>query len=134
MTEPEKLPLAKNRIVRIVLLGCGFLFALLALLGALLPLLPTTPFLLVSAACFYRSSAKFYHLIFYNPLFGHYLRDYKEGRGVPLRVKALALTFTWSSTIVSVIFFIPWLWLKILVIAISAAITVHVLMIRTRKQ
>lgn len=133
MTEPENLPLAKNRILRIILFCCGILFALLALLGALLPLLPTTPFLLLSAACFYRSSAKFYHLIFHNPLFGHYLRDYKEGRGVPLRVKATALSFTWLSTIVSVIFFIPWLWLKLLVIAISLAITIHVLMIRTRK-
>jgi len=133
MTEPENLPLARNRILRIILFCCGILFAFLALLGALLPLLPTTPFLLLSAACFYRSSAKFYHWIFHNPLFGHYLRDYKEGRGVPLRVKATALSFTWLSTIVSVIFFIPWLWLKLLVIAISLAVTIHVLMIRTRK-
>jgi hypothetical protein len=122
-----------NPVARYLVMACGWFFTVLAFFGAMLPILPTTPFLLLAAACFYRSSGKFYQWIMYNKLFGHYLRDYKAGMGVPVRVKVTTLVFTWISSMVSVIFFIPYLWLKILVIAISAAITIHILLIRTRK-
>jgi uncharacterized membrane protein YbaN (DUF454 family) len=122
-----------NPVLRIIVLACGWFFVFLAMLGALLPLIPTTPFLLIAAACFYRSSGKFYRWIMNNRYFGHYLQDYKAGMGIPLRIKITTLSFTWLSTILSSIFFIPWLWLKILVVLISAAVTVHLLMIKTRK-
>jgi uncharacterized membrane protein YbaN (DUF454 family) len=132
-TEKKSNPsIIKNPVIRIVVLIFGWFFVFLALLGAILPLIPTTPFLLAAAACFYRSSDKFYHWIMTNKLFGHYLQDYKAGHGIPLRVKIMALSFSWLSTIVSILFFIPWLWLKILVFVISSAITVHLLMIKTR--
>jgi len=127
-----KVPVLSNPLLRRILFTCGWFFTVLAFLGAILPLVPTTPFLLVAAACFYRSSGKFYHWIMYNKMFGHYLRDYKSGKGIPLRVKIMALAFTWISTLVSVLFFIPFLWLKILVIALSAAVTVHLALVRTR--
>jgi uncharacterized protein len=130
---PGKPGYVQNKFIRILLLGCGFLFTFLAILGALLPILPTTPFLIVAAACFYRSSEKFYRMIMYNRYFGHYLRDYKSGMGIPLRVKIAALLFLWISTLVSVFIFIPYLWLKILVITIAAGVTVHLYMIRTKK-
>jgi hypothetical protein len=123
----------KNKFIRILLLGCGFLFTFLAILGALLPLLPTTPFLIVAAACFYRSSGKFYKMIMYNRYFGHYLRDYKSGKGIPLRVKIAALIFLWISTLVSVFLFIPYLWLEIVVIAVNIAVTVHLYLIPPHK-
>ncbi len=122
----------KNPVVRTVIFIFGWVFVFLALLGAILPLIPTTPFLLAAAASFYRSSDRFYHWIMTNKLFGHYLQDYKAGRGIPIRVKIMALSFSWLSTIVSIIFFIPWLWLKILVFALTSAITIHLLMIKTR--
>lgn len=123
----------KNRPLRLVLLVLGFIMAFLAMLGALLPLLPTTPFLIASAACFYRSSEKFYNLIMFNPYFGHYLRDYKAGKGIPMHVKILSMSFLWTSTLVSVIFFITAIWLQVLVIAFTTAVTVHVFMIRTKR-
>ncbi len=128
-----RIKLISNPFLRRILLVCGFFFVFMAILGAILPIVPTTPFLLVSAACFYRSSARFYHWIMSNRYFGRYLQDYKAGRGIPTRIKVLALSFTWISTLVSVFFFIPWIWLKVFVLAISAAITVHLLMIRTHK-
>lgn len=122
----------KNPVVRSVVFVFGWVFVFLAMLGAILPLIPTTPFLLAAAASFYRSSDRFYHWIMTNKLFGHYLQDYKAGRGIPLHVKIMALSFSWLSTIVSIVFFIPWLWLKILVFALTSAITIHLLMIKTR--
>lgn len=127
-------PLVKNPLLRSLLFVSGWIFTLLALLGAILPLVPTTPFLLAAAACFYRSSGRFYGWIMHNKYFGHYLQNYKEGKGIPLKVKVVALAFTWVSTLVSAIFFIPWLWLKILVLSISAGITIHLALVKTAKK
>ena len=120
-------------LIRVICLCVGWLFTVLAFLGVFLPLLPTTPFLLGAAACFYRSSDRFYHWIMDNKYFGHYLRNYKAGKGIPLRIKILALAFTWSSTLFSAIFIVPWLWLKIFLIAISVAVTIHLSVIKTSR-
>ncbi len=125
--------IVSNPLLRAFLLSCGWIFTVLAFLGAILPLVPTTPFLLVAAACFYRSSDRFYKWIMFNKIFGHYLMDYKAGKGIPMHVKVMALVFTWASTMVSAFFFVPWLWLKILLVMISVAITIHLSWIKTRK-
>jgi uncharacterized membrane protein YbaN (DUF454 family) len=119
--------------LRLALLIAGWFFTVLAFIGFVLPLVPTTPFLLAAAACFYRSSDRFYHWIMDNRYFGHYLREYQSGRGIPMRVKVITLAFTWTSTLVSALFIAPWLWLKILLIAISLAVTIHLIRIRTHK-
>ena len=129
---PQNTGIVKNRILRSLLIFCGFFFSFLAILGAILPLMPTTPFLIVAAACFYRSSERFYHMIMYNKYFGHYLRDYKSGMGIPLRIKIMALIFTWTSTLVSVFIFIPYLWLEILVVVVNLTITVHMVLVKTK--
>jgi uncharacterized membrane protein YbaN (DUF454 family) len=68
-----------------------------------------------------------------NRYFGKYLRDYKEGKGINVRVKIVALLFLWISSLISVIFFIPFLWLKILVVTIMLAVSLHIYLIRTSK-
>lgn len=78
--------------LRILLLGLGFLFAGLAALGVVLPLLPTTPFLLLAAACFARSSERFYRALLGNRIFGPLIRDWREHRAIPRRAKILAIT------------------------------------------
>ena len=133
--EDDKEPaITRNKILRATFLTCGFLFTFFAFLGVLLPVVPTTPFLIVAAACFYRSSGRFYNMIMYNRYFGHYLQDYRSGKGIPLRVKIMALVFLWISTLVSVFIFIPYLWLEILVIAVDVAITVHLYLVRTKQE
>jgi uncharacterized protein len=124
--------IAGNKFVRSLLLACGFLLSFLALLGAILPLLPTTPFLIAAAACFYRSSPRFYNLMMNNRYFGHSLRDYKAGRGISLQVKIVSLAFLWLSSLGSVIFFIPYIWLKIVVMVMVVGVTIHIYMIRTK--
>ena len=78
--------------VRVALLGAGFLCVGLAALGVFLPLLPTTPFLLVAAACFARSSPRFYRALLGNRVFGPLIRDWREHRAVPLRAKLMAIS------------------------------------------
>ena len=129
----EKPKVIKNRPLRLLLMACGFLFLFLAFLGAILPVVPTTPFLLVAAACFYRSSEKFYNFIMNNKHFGKYLRDYKSGAGIPLNIKIVTLSSLWISTLVSIYFFIPYSWLKILVFIINIIITIHIYRFKTKK-
>lgn len=73
----------------------------LGVLGAFLPVLPTTPFLLLAAACYVRSSERHYRWIMENRVLGPAIRDYHERRAIRPRVKAAALVFLWASLAVS---------------------------------
>ena len=70
---------------------------MLAILGVFLPLLPTTPFLLLASACFARGSTRLHKWLLNNRVFGSYLRNYEQGRGIPLRGKVTALAMLWAS-------------------------------------
>ena len=96
--------------LRWLLLAAGFLFVGLAGLGAALPVLPTVPFLLVAAACFARSSDRFYHWLLANRLFGPTIRDWRETRSMPLRAKVLAIAMVVLVGGSSVVFWVanPW--------------------------
>jgi hypothetical protein len=83
--------------MKIVLNLIGVLAVALGVLGIFLPLLPTTPFLLLASACFARSSTRLHHWLRSNPVFGKYLRDYEDGRGLPLRGKVVILLLMWAS-------------------------------------
>jgi uncharacterized membrane protein YbaN (DUF454 family) len=78
--------------LRVLLLAAGFLFVGLATLGVFLPLLPTTPFLLLAAACFAKSSHRFYAMLLGNRIFGPLIRDWRDHRAIPLRAKLMAIT------------------------------------------
>ncbi|RZO95400.1 MAG: DUF454 domain-containing protein [Gammaproteobacteria bacterium] len=70
----------------------GLLFVGLGAIGVVVPGLPTTPFLILAAACFIRSSQKLYDWLIQNKTFGPYLKDYREGKGIPKKAKILAVS------------------------------------------
>jgi uncharacterized membrane protein YbaN (DUF454 family) len=82
--------------MKIILNLIGCLAVVLGVLGIFLPLLPTTPFLLLASACFARGSTRMHHWLQTNRVFGKYLRDYENGKGIPLRGKVWVLIFMWS--------------------------------------
>jgi uncharacterized membrane protein YbaN (DUF454 family) len=90
-------PIAENDHMKIALNLIGGIAVLLALLGVFLPLLPTTPFLLLASACFARGSTRLHGWLLNNKLFGEYIRNYEQGRGIPLRGKIVALALLWAS-------------------------------------
>ncbi len=95
--------------VRLVCAALGTLFMGLGLLGAFLPVLPTTPFLLLATACYARSSHRFYGWLRGHPRFGPVIREWQEHRSMPWHAKRLALLLIFVSFTVSIVFFVrPW--------------------------
>lgn len=76
-----------------IFLGIAWISLGLGMIGIFLPLLPTTPFLLLSAFCFQKSSERFHHWIIKSPLFGKYIQDYQEKKGITLQNKIISLSF-----------------------------------------
>lgn len=118
-----------NKYIRGLFILLGSISVLLGLIGIILPLLPTTPFLLLGAAIYAKSSDKFYNWLIGNKLFGSYIKNYRDGKGIPLRVKVSAISFLWITILITAIFFVPVLAVKILLILIAAGVTFHIVKI-----
>lgn len=115
----------------ILLVSAGFLSLLLGIIGIAVPMLPTTPFLLLSAFFFARSSTRLYNWLIYHRLFGKYIRDYREKRGVSLNVKMGALLMLWATIIYSAFWAVDVVWVRILLILIALGVTSHILCLKT---
>ena len=122
-----------NRFRRMLLAGAGALCVALGALGIFLPLLPTTPFLLLAAVCFAKSSPRLLHWLNHNRWFGSNIRNYREGRGIPMREKALTLALLWLTIGVTIAFFISLIWVKIVLLIIALPVTAHLLRVKTMK-
>jgi hypothetical protein len=118
-------------LVRYLVLVCGWLFFGLGVVGAFVPVWPTTPFMLLAAACFMRSSERLHRWLVEHPRYGHHIRDYLEGRGLRLRAKVLAISTLWASTLLSVSAFVPHLAIDLLLVAIATGVTVYLVRLPT---
>ncbi|MBA4319458.1 MAG: DUF454 domain-containing protein [Flavobacterium sp.] len=114
------------------LIGAGFLSLGLGLIGIITPVLPTTPFLLLSSYCFLRSSEKLYDWLIHHKIFGKYIFNYLKYHAVTKKVKITAIIFLWISLSISVLI-INSLWLQIVLIAVGIVVSVHILLIKTLK-
>lgn len=121
-----RLDLSRSPIMRAVFIGLGFVFLALGLVGVFLPILPTTPFVLLAAACFARGSRRFYRRLLNNAYFGSYIRAWYLDRVIPLRAKIAATTALAITIPVSIIFFIPVPIAKVIVGLIAAGVLVYI--------
>jgi uncharacterized protein len=126
----EKIVSRKMTIKKLFLIGIGTLSVALGSAGIFLPVLPSTPFFLLAAFCFSRSSSRLYEWLLTNKLFGKALHHYLKYRTIPLKAKITAIIFLWASILISVIA-IHILLIRILIILIAAAVTFHLLSLRT---
>lgn len=111
----------------------GLIAIALGILGIFLPLLPTTPFLLLASACFMRSSPRLHQWMLNNPLFGEYLKNIQEKRGIPLKGKVITLIVLWTSMGYSIYIVRP-LMLKGLLTALGLAVTAWILHMKTLRR
>lgn len=116
--------------MKIALNIIGSIAVVLAILGVFLPLLPTTPFLLLASACYMRGSQRLHRWLQTNPMFGEYLRNIEEKKGMPRKAKIMTLLLLWLSMGYSVATVGP-LMLKGLLIGIGIGVTVLILRMKT---
>ena len=111
----------------------GFLSLAIGIFGIVIPLLPTTPFLLLSAACFLKGSDRMYRWLMNHKLFGDYIRNYREHKAIPLKTKVFAISLLWITILFSIFFMVESIYLRIMLAAIAIAVTVHILHFKTLK-
>ncbi|MDJ0766890.1 MAG: YbaN family protein [Myxococcota bacterium] len=116
---------------KVFLIVAGVLSLTLGVIGIVVPLLPTTPLLLLAAACFVRSSDRLYRWLMNHRIFGPYIKNYREHRAVTFRTKAFTLVLLWVAIGYSTIFVVNALWLQVVLVLIAVAVTVHVLSLNT---
>ncbi len=112
----------------------GVLSLVLGVVGIVVPLLPTTPFLLLSAALFMRTSPKLYNWLIHNRVLGEYIINYNKNRAISLRAKSTSISLLWISILYSVIFVIDLLWVRVLLLLIAVGVTWHLLSLKTIRQ
>jgi len=122
----------KNAILSKILIGLGTCFLIIGIIGVFIPLLPTTPFLLLSSACYARGSQKFYNWLINNKVFGEYIKNYREKRGIPLSVKIISITILWITIAFSAFIIISIFLIQIILIIIAIGVTIHILKIKTK--
>ncbi len=117
--------------VRCALILVGTLSLALGVLGIVLPLVPTTPLFLLAAACYIRSSERLYRWLLSSPWLGPFIRDYREGLGIPPRVKATVLIVLWMTVTGSALLLITVNWVRVLLFLVAAAVSCYLLSIKS---
>ena len=117
-----------------VLVSVGVVALGLGIIGVFVPLLPTTPFLLLAAACFMRSSERLYHWLIGHKWLGGYIKHYRENRAITLRAKVVVLITLWAVIGYSALGVVSSWWLRALLMIIALGVTIHLLRLRTLTQ
>lgn len=128
------MPLIQNRAKKAALAACGMAAIGLGTVGIFLPLLPTTPFLLLAAACFFRSSDRLYNWLIRHKWLGRYIRQYREQRAISRQTKLATLVLLWGTLAFSALAVAKAVWLRILLLLVGAGVTIHVLSMKTWKR
>lgn len=121
----------KKKARSILLITLGTLCVVLAGLGVFIPILPTTPFLLLAAYLYARSSERFLNWLLTNRLFGRFISNYRSGLGIPLLQKILTIVALWATIGTSIALFVDAWWLRILLLLIAVGVTIHLIHVKT---
>lgn len=120
--------------IKYILIFCGTCALVLGIIGIFLPLLPTTPFLLLAATCYVHSSKKMYDKLLTNRYLGNYIRNYREYKAIPLRAKIISVSLVWTTLLYCIFFTTELLWLRIFFLLLAVGISWHILSYKTLKR
>jgi uncharacterized membrane protein YbaN (DUF454 family) len=137
-TMPNQTPNTKDkkgRVVRALLIVAGTASLSLGAIGIFVPLIPATPFLLLAAACYMRSSERLHNWLLNNRWFGEYIKNYQAGRGIPMKTKIIAIAFMWAAILYSTLFVVDEIFIaQVVLLAIAAGVSVHLIRLPTFKK
>ena len=103
----HQVDLNRSKLSRFFWFTIGFIVMTIGLIGIVVPGLPTTPLMILAAACFAKSSQRFYDWIINNKMFGHHVKNYREGKGIPKKSKPIILGTLWAFVLFAVLIAIP---------------------------
>ena len=121
------------KIMKFLFAFLGSVSLVLGIMGVFLPVLPTTPFLLLAAAMYMRSSQRLYDWLMSHKHLGAYIRNFREHKALPLRVKVVSVTMVWATLLYCAIFVAKEWWMSAIFIAIATGVTIHILSFKTLK-
>lgn len=122
-----------NATKRVIYIISGSVFLILGAIGIFIPLLPTTPFWLLTCWFYLRSSDSLYNRAMRNRYFGACVKGFMIEKAISLHSKILIITVMWFSALLTSAFFIKYVWICILLLIISIGVTWHILSFPTKK-
>ena len=120
-----------KQLLRYLLLLCGSLSVALGVIGIFLPVFPTTPFMILAAFCYMKSSEKFYNWLYYHRWFGPYIQNYFKYRGIPRKAKIYSISTLWISIISTAIFVFDHFWIRFTLFFIAFLVTWYLWSLKT---
>lgn len=113
--------------IKIILRIVGTISLILGIIGIALPILPTTPFLLLTAFCYLKSAPAWHKRLLESKHLGPYIKNFQENKCIPLRIKVYSISMLWLTISISAIFFVSLWWVRSLLFAIAVGVTIHIL-------
>lgn len=113
--------------IKIILRIVGTISLILGIIGIALPILPTTPFLLLTAFCYLKSAPAWHKRLLESKYLGPYIKNFQENKCIPLRIKVYSISMLWLTISISAIFFVSLWWVRALLFAIAVGVTIHIL-------
>jgi uncharacterized membrane protein YbaN (DUF454 family) len=124
----------KQSVKKGTLIVVGFISLGMGIIGIIVPILPTTPLLLLAAACFFRGSPRMYDLMLQNKVLGHHIFIWREYHAITASTKVFALIFLWITLFTSAVFFTDTIWVRSGLGIVGIGVSIHLLLIKTLKK
>mgnify|MGYP001212007398 FL=1 len=123
-----------SRFKRIILLSAGVLCVFIGVIGIFLPIIPTTPLLLLASACFYRSSERAHQWLINHKWFGKVIRDYQNGQGISFKTKLFAVSVIWISIGMTAVVVLSTSYLRVILLTIATVVSLYILSLPTKSE
>ena len=120
--------------MKYILIVLGTISLVVAVIGIFLPLVPTTPLLLLSAYLYLNSSQRLHSWLLGHPRLGPYIRNFQEYKAIPVRAKIMSISLLWGTILFCIFFVVDMLWLQILLAIIAIGVTIHILSYKTLRK
>lgn len=120
----------RKRAIQLFLITAGTVCVVLGIIGLFLPLIPTTPFLLLASACYLRGSKRMHAWLLSHGKLGGYIRNFEQGNGIPRQAKIFTIATLWLSIVMS-LFLLDYLWVRIALLLIASTVTIWLIRLPT---
>ena len=120
-----------GKMMRSIYIIVGTIALVIGAIGLFLPVIPTTPLVILAAACYYRGSNRLHNWILSSRWFGETVKNYQEGRGLTRDTKVRAISMMWAMILISAWFFVSNLFVRVAIICVAIGVTVYLIKLPT---